>query len=248
MRYGERTWIEIRDLACAGASAIVPLGCTEQQSTHLPVDFDSWFAEELSVAAAARLDEQDLPTLVLPVLPFGPTPEHRNFGAGYIDLPATVHEAVVEATIRSLVAQGFATIILWRGCGGHDLRTAIDQLRHRLPERVTIDLPDPPFAQLWTACGGPDVAAGHADSFTTSICLYRRPAAVHTDRLPPPSSPPDWTDPDLDFRNYTQAGTIGDVSAASAGLGAQLWAASVDWLASRITSLAAGGMPNQADT
>lgn len=237
MKYGDRTWVELRDLARAGAAVVVPLGCTEQQSTHLPVDFDSWFAEELSLAAAAELDRRGLPTLVLPVLPFGPTPEHRNFGAGYVDLPVSVHEAVVEATVRSVLTQGFGTVVVWRGCGGHDLRDAVGRLRRSTPGHVTIDLPEPPFAQLWTACGGPDVAAGHADSFTTSICLYRRGGDVRTDRIPPPSAAPDWTDPNLDFRDYTEAGTIGDVSAASAALGALLWAASVDWLANHVAGV-----------
>lgn len=45
----------------------------------------------------------------------------------------------------------------------------------------------------------------------------------------------------------SRAGTIRHVS-VSARLGAQLWAASVDWLASPVTRLTAGGRPDQADT
>lgn len=71
MLFGERTWPEIRTLAEIGAVAIVPFGCTEQQGTHLPVDFDSWFAAELTRAAAAENDRHGQPTLVLPVIPVG---------------------------------------------------------------------------------------------------------------------------------------------------------------------------------
>jgi creatinine amidohydrolase/Fe(II)-dependent formamide hydrolase-like protein len=56
VKYGDCTWTEVRDHARRGAIAIVAFGCTEQQSTHLPVDFDTWFAQELTVAAAAALD------------------------------------------------------------------------------------------------------------------------------------------------------------------------------------------------
>lgn len=83
------------------------------------------------------------------------------------------------------------------------------------------------------------MAGGHADSFTTSICLYRRPEAVRMDRLPAPSASPDWTDPALDFAVYTDEGTIGDARAASAERGRQLWGASLDWLVDRLLTVAA---------
>jgi hypothetical protein len=40
-------------------------------------------------------------------MPFGPTPEHCHFGSGYIDLPLSLHTALTEAILTSLVAQGF---------------------------------------------------------------------------------------------------------------------------------------------
>ena len=93
MRFGECTYQEVAAFARAGAVAVVPLGCTEQQGPHLPVDFDSWFAEALVAAAAGQAEEEHgLRVLVLPVLPLGPTPEHRSFGAGYLDLPVALHE------------------------------------------------------------------------------------------------------------------------------------------------------------
>ena len=52
MRFG--TYQEVGAFASAGAVAVVPLGCTEQQGPHLPVDFDSWFAEALVAAQLAR--------------------------------------------------------------------------------------------------------------------------------------------------------------------------------------------------
>ncbi|HCU91240.1 MAG TPA: hypothetical protein DHU96_00125 [Actinobacteria bacterium] len=53
MRFGDCTYQEIAALAAAGAVAMMPLGCTEQQGPHMPVDFDTWFAEALVTAAAA---------------------------------------------------------------------------------------------------------------------------------------------------------------------------------------------------
>src|SRR5258708_9354410 len=122
MRFGECTYQEVAAFASAGAVAVVPLGCTEQQGPPLPVDCDSWFAEALVAAAAGQAEEEHgLRVLVLPVLPLGPTPEHRSFGAGYLDLPVALHEAVTRTVLDSLCAQAFKVTIIWRGCGGQGL-------------------------------------------------------------------------------------------------------------------------------
>ena len=47
MRYGDLTYLEIRERADTGCLAVVPTGCTEQQGPHLPVDLDTWLAEIL---------------------------------------------------------------------------------------------------------------------------------------------------------------------------------------------------------
>lgn len=113
MRYGDLTFLEIREKAAAGWLALVPTGCTEQQGPHLPVDFDTWFAETVLLAATERAAQQyAINALVLPALPFGPTPEHRNFGSGFIDLPPAVHQATVRAILDSLAAQGFQRMVI----------------------------------------------------------------------------------------------------------------------------------------
>src|SRR4051794_29355577 len=121
--FGNLTYEEIRRRREAGAVAVVPTGCTEQQGPHLPVDFDTWFAEHLMCAAADRARQRHaVDALVLPALPFGPTPEHRNYGAGYIDVPVDIHHAMIWAILSSLADQGFERILVWRGCGGHNLQ------------------------------------------------------------------------------------------------------------------------------
>lgn len=243
MRFGDCTYTEIAALARDGAVAVLPLGCTEQQGPHLPVDFDTWFAEAVVTAAAEQAEAGGgVPVLALPVLPAGPTPEHRSFGAGYLDLPVPLHEAVVGAMLDSLHAQGFTVTVIWRGCGGHDLRALVDRYNSAghgaAGHRMRVLLPDPPLPSLWSAAGGPAVPAGHADSFTTSIMLARRPDLVRTDRIPGPSREPDWSDPDLDFGAYSASGVIGDARHASRDAGVRLWQGCVDWLAGFITDAA----------
>jgi creatinine amidohydrolase len=231
VQYDLCTYEEIAEFAAAGALAVVPLGCTEQQGPHLPVDFDSWFAETLMLEAAERVRaDRGVTALVLPVIPLGPTPEHRSFGAGFLDLPNPLHDAVVTAVLESLTAQGFGSVVVWRGCGGHDLAEAV-ATHNRAQTRTRVYLPDSPFWSIWCTVGDPNVAGGHADSFTTSIMLAHRPEMVRRDQIPGPSRSPDWDDPSLDFGAYSDSGVIGDPGHASADLGRRLWEESVRWVA-----------------
>ncbi|HVX44471.1 MAG TPA: creatininase family protein [Mycobacteriales bacterium] len=233
MKYGDCTVLELREYARDGAVVLIPFGCTEQQGPHLPVDFDTWFAEDVCLAAAERLEHRGIKALVLPPLPFGPTPEHRNFGAGYVDLPRDLHDALARVTLSSLAEQGFDRIVLWRGCGGHDLRSVVADFNEQNAARAA--LPEAPLHRFWLEVGDPEVPGGHADSFTTSISLYRRPETVRHDLVPPePSAPPDWDDPDLDFGRYSTTGVIGDASAATARRGELLWERCVNWAADYI--------------
>ena len=77
MKYGDLTYEEIRDGALQGWLAMIPTGCTEQQDPHLPVDNDTWFVEQVCNAASEKAyADHRVRSLVLPTIPFGPTPEH----------------------------------------------------------------------------------------------------------------------------------------------------------------------------
>lgn len=54
MQFGNLTYQEIKSLANEGALVILPTGCTEQQGPHLPVNFDTWLAENITLAAAKK--------------------------------------------------------------------------------------------------------------------------------------------------------------------------------------------------
>lgn len=240
MRYGDLTYEEIGERARLGWMAIVPTGCTEQQGPHLAVDFDTWFAEQMCLAAAARAAEvHKVRSLVLPALPFGPTPEHRGFGSGYIHLPQGVHEAVVSSILDSLAAQGFRRIVVWRGCGQHALRDVVERFNATHRGRAAAFLPDHPYHAIWCRIADSNAPGGHADSFATSIALYLRPESVRRDRIADPRNEPvDWYDPHLDFARYSTTGVIGDPTRASADLGSKLWRALVDEVAAILSDIA----------
>ena len=236
MRYSDLTYEQIRDCASRGWLAIVPTGCTEQQGPHLPVDFDTWFAEPLCIAAAERVArDHQVESLMLPAFPFGPTPEHRNYGSGYIDIPVDVHDSLVLSVLTSLADQGFRKIVVWRG---HDLRGTVARFNDAFDGRAEAFLPEHPYHDIWCRLADASVPGGHADSFTTSIVLHLRPEAVLQNRIVNPDHDPiDWNDPELDFSRYSSTGVIGNPTHASAELGAKLWEAVVAAVASIFRSV-----------
>ncbi len=229
-RFADFTYQEISKRAQQGWLAVIPTGCTEQQGPHLPVDFDTWFAETLMVAAAeTAAQDHAVQALVLPAIPFGPTPEHRHFGSGFIDLPLPLHQALVEAILTSLVTQGFQRMVLWRGCGGHDLAAVVDRFNQSYQGKAQVFLPSHPFSEIWCRLADPSIPVGHADSFTTSISLSLRPESVRQEQITNPHSTEiDWNDPTLDLARYSSTGVIGDPTHASAELGKRLWVAVVE--------------------
>jgi len=240
MRYGDMTYEEINERAQQGWLAIVPTGCTEQQGPHLPVDFDTWFAEQVCLAASEKAKRDfGVHSLVLPVMPFGPTPEHRNYGSGYIDIPQEQHETLVVAILKSLAEQGFRRIVVWRGCGQHDLKSTVARFNGQYKRKARAYLPGHPYHDIWCRIGDPSNPGGHADAFATSIALYLRPDAVRTEKIiNPHNEEVDWAEPNLEFSRYSSTGVIGDPTQASAELGAKLWDAVIKEVASILKAIA----------
>ncbi len=128
-QFTDYTYLELRDLIDAGCAAIVPTGCTEQQGPHLLVDFDTWFAEAVALEAAPYAARAyGAKVLVLPAMPFGPTPEHRGLGSGYVHIPHPLREECVYHVLESLAEQGFRDIVVWRGCGFQRCAGIVDDL------------------------------------------------------------------------------------------------------------------------
>ncbi len=73
----------------------------------------------------------------------------------------------------------------------------------------------------------------------TTIALHLRPESVRVERIPDPERKAvDWDDPELDFTRYSRTGVIGNATHASAALGAKLWDAVVDEVASILQRIA----------
>ena len=205
--------------------------------------FDSWFAEEISVAAAAPRGRPGCPCFSAALRPDSRTP---RFGHGFIDLPVNVQEAVVEA--RSLArGPGLPDDRRWRGCGEHDLSGVVERFNDANPERARAHLPELPYHGIWCAVADPSVSGGHADSSTTSIAMDRHPELVRLGEVPSEvSEQPDWSSTHQDFTKVSTTGVVGDATHASAELGARLWDACATSIASTFATIAAARSHDEA--
>ena len=244
MKFGDLTYEEVGERARQGWLAIVPTGCTEQQGLHHTVDFDTWFAEQVCLAASEKAAREfGINSLVLPVMPFGPTYEHKNYSSGYIDIPKELHEALVFSILKSLADQGFKRIVIWRGCGAHDLRGAVEKFNNEYKKKCRAYLPGHPYHDIWCRIGDPANPGGHADAFGTSIALYLRPEAVRAEKIiNPRDKEPDRSAPELDLSQYSSSGAIGNQTPANAALGKLLWEAVIEDVAGIFQAVVEGKM------
>jgi len=101
--------------------AILPLGSCEQHGPYLPIDTDLRIAQLLAERLATTLVDD---ALLLPILPFSCSWEHR--GLGTIALSVSTLAAIVHDIARSLKAWGTPfLLILVNWHGGNDLLGAL---------------------------------------------------------------------------------------------------------------------------
>jgi creatinine amidohydrolase len=112
MRIRNLTWRQLEEYLRGDDRIVLPIGSTEQHA-YLSLETDNTVAEEMAVEAA---DPVGVP--VLPVLPFGHTP---NFSAypGSPSLSVATLSSVVTELLDSLYNQGFRRFFLNNGHSGN---------------------------------------------------------------------------------------------------------------------------------
>ncbi|MBC7236020.1 MAG: creatininase family protein [Chloroflexi bacterium] len=180
--WSERTREEIPQWAGKGAVVVMPIASTEQHGQALPLDTDCRTVEYVSRRAARLAD--DVPVLVAPLIPYGISPHHMRF-AGTISISVTTLIDFLGDICRSIVAHGFAKIVLLSGHGGNGdtIKAAALELRHRLGCQIDAfcwwDLAS---AEIDAITEGPCHTIGHAGEAEASCVLALDPEAVRCEK------------------------------------------------------------------
>lgn len=195
--------------AAPSAVALLPLGATEQHGPHLPTGTDHILAEAVCRLAAERAAHE---TVLLPVLPFGASGYHKQFG-GTISLKQSTLRRVLDDVVDSLAEAGFKAIILLNGHSGNSSTIAtVVQRESERSRMVVAGLSYWATEQSLRAAEGSFF--GHAGAHETALLKAVRPDLFRpTDVVPAPGDfdlpppgviwavPQEWTRTDGFFRD-----------------------------------------------
>lgn len=181
MKWTEVTASEFELIRDESNVCIVPLGCLEKHSDHLPFGTDSLLAYKLACLAAEKES-----AIVFP-------PQHYMMVASAAAQPgAVVFDArltleIVERIFEEIARNGFKKIILYNFHGGNRNITPLFLQNHlaRQPRDYVLYMPkfdweiEDVIAKYCQSNLG-----GHADEWETSLMLYLYPDLVKMDQVP----------------------------------------------------------------
>lgn len=257
------TWEEFRDQADDTAVAVIPMGSTELEGSHLPLGVDTIVADGL----VRRLEGEE-GVLIGPSLPIGYSKWFMPF-PGTISLEAETLARVLVEYCTSLTAHGIHRIVFLNSHHGNNacVETTARTLISKYPVRVGM-------LSVWKLAN--DFAASkkqlidegrftHAGEIMTSVVMALQPDSVVTTRIrkDSPQSPPDSpfrvknslgaTDYNgseqtvyQDIREITDTGIMGDPTPASAEKGEAMMTMLTDYAKSFLQDFRKLPLPQKA--
>jgi creatinine amidohydrolase len=185
--------------------AVVPIGSIEQHGPHLPCGTDTFAAELVAKAIAARIDG-----LYVPFGPYGVTPIHAGH-PGTINLRRSTFEALLTDICLELEAMGVRTVLLvnWHEGNIASMNAVATELQD------SHDLNFVAVQSCYTAQRIYEPQGGeltHGGGIETLAMLAYDPTLVRMDRVTEPTRPDDAIDMDLMRRSSEVYGFITDVT------------------------------------
>lgn len=235
MHLAEHPWTDVDDVD--GDLAVVPVGSTEQHGPHAPLGTDTFNAEAV---AAAGVDRSTHEVVVTPPVPVGIAAEHRQF-TGTLWVAPETFRAYLRDVVTSLTHHGFDRVVFVNGHGGN-----VDALRE-VSGAITRE--DDAYAVAFTwfeAVGEYASEMGHGGPLETSLLLAVHPHLVADDRFEAArdGGSDGWgkwsqhVNLAFDSAEFTDNGTVGDPTEATAEWGDELLDRAATALAALIDEVA----------
>ncbi len=238
MQLSAATWPEIHDLDTD--LAVLPVGSTEQHGPHAPLGTDALTAAHVARVGSERYREEtgvDVP--VAPTIPVGIAEEHRAFDGTLWVSPETFRKYVRE-TIESFAHHGFTRVVVVNGHGGN-----IDALRE-LTGAVSREDNAYAVAFTWFNSVESEHSMGHGGPLETALVSHIDGELIREEKLDEAreegsSRWGEWVagvNLAHDSDEFTNNGVVGDPTAASEELGAELSAQAADALCELLAAVA----------
>ncbi len=213
----ELTWQEAAGLLRQQPVGLLPVGAMEAHGPHRSLDTDVRIAQEMAARAAALLERDGLPALVLAVIAYRVSFVGTCY-RGTSSADPDAFEAYLSSVLAHLSAQGYRAIGI---CNAHRepahvaaVPTAAEAAQ--CATGVPIPFPDKREARRAASlsekfCRG----AHHAGSYETSLLLAADPEAMRFAALE--GLPPQWID--LPAQLYAGARTFGEAGSPLGNFG-----------------------------
>ena len=217
---------------------VQPLGAIEQHGPHLPLCTDAVVATAVAEAAVAEVGD-DLDVWLLPTLQYTKSNEHA-WSPGTIWLSATTLLAVLDDIGRCIATTPARRLVFLNGHGGNSslLGVAVRELRLRHGLTTFLAHPRMPVDQGGTSSPVGELGMGvHGGTNETSVMLHLAPQLTNLSQAQPRVPERIASNRYVRFggsvsfgwlsNDFHPDGYIGDPTAATAELGAELFAGSV---------------------
>ena len=178
----ELTWEEVRDLDRSRTVAFLPVGAVEAHGPHLPLGTDNVIAAAMARAAATRLGQQGLDSVLLPLLAYTAAPFGATF-AGTLSVAPATFAALLAELAAEVSRHGFAALAIANAHLDPTHLRSLAEAQRLAAERgarpvILADLTRRANAERLT--GEFRSGACHAGRFEGSVVLAERPDLVRT--------------------------------------------------------------------
>ncbi len=243
---GELTWVEARERIKEVDMVLLPVGSIEQHGEHLPLDTDSFDAEQLAWQVAAACS--DPKPLVLPLIPYGVSYHHDDF-TGTMSISNETLSRLVYEIGMSAARNGFTKIVIINGHGGNvpALKFAAQMINRDAHIFVCVDTGETSDPDVLDLTETPNDV--HAGEIETSVSLAIRPHLVKVEKAK--KYVPKFSSRYLNFSTkrsvewyartakISQNGVLGDPTKATKEKGKKMWTIMVKHLVELVEDLKA---------
>ncbi len=181
MDWAQRTWTEFAsDLDAAHATALLPVGATEQHGPHLATGMDTVIADRLCRAVAEKTG-----ALMLPTLPYGCSLGHSQRWPGTIAVqPITLITLIKEIGDWAYIS-GIRRLLIVNGhvTNAAPLRCALEMLRAEHDDLMVALVNTAQLSDRVRASHCSDGDDWHANRAETALMLAIAPEIVREERI-----------------------------------------------------------------
>ncbi|WP_049926482.1 creatininase family protein [Halopiger goleimassiliensis] len=251
-RLDEMTWRDVEAALEETETLLLPVGSTEQHGHHMPLGVDVFMPEGICERVGERTD-----CLVAPPVWYGVSP-HHTFKPGTFTVESETFQRYVFDICASASEWGVENVLL---VNGHYLAQdpELDVVVRELRTKRDVQAFHVPLVSVFEDAANEHrttEVSFHGSEFETSLMLSLRPDLVRMDEAervdPPEEALPltaydaygdnrvGWALSATDMERLTEAGNVGDPTAATEETGAKLLENAVSQVTDLVEALEAG--------